>query len=300
MRVGLARTAVLIAAAHGALLGTAAATEPPARQVVPAAQMAPATAPDAWTPGWYRRPGEGPFSLRPLREGLYIDFGGHFGASRNARLTDDGACQDSALPISFFYFCSTARPQGHLGIGGGISLGLGTRVAPALRVALHTTYEFGYEYRNKSPWYLGPAEIYDRFRVSSLQVAGTAYLDIGGLVPPGALGKWNPYLSGTLGIARNHAGDITETTAFDGQATFRYGGTGGTRTGLLWGVGAGVQYHWSPGITVDAGYRYVDAGRVRANAFGGDITETFAPIRTHLRTHRFQLSLNFALASLFR
>ena len=97
------------------------------------------------------------------------------------------------------------------------------------------------------------------------------------------LGTWwglTPYLGGGIGFADKavHAG-YTQTVctqeSCDGQP-----GTGPrTAVGrpnrsvasLAWALSAGVSYAVAPGLSVDAGYRYVDLGRAKSgtDAYGG-------------------------------
>ncbi|MCW5773646.1 MAG: outer membrane beta-barrel protein [Rhodospirillaceae bacterium] len=295
---------VLAAAGLAAVSGSAGADGP--RHVVPAAQSAPASErpPLDPLPGWYQRPGEGAFSFRDPIAGLYFHLGGHAGWGQNTTLRDDRSCNDGSggVTISFFFGCTNARPRGDLAMGGGFSIGVGTRLTPALRFALTAALDTGYRFYNDAPWYAPGGVAYnERIPVQSGQFAANLYLDFAGLMPPGKFGLWNAYIFGGLGAAVNRARNITETSAFGGTSfTTKYDGTGGQRASFLWQVGAGVQYQIAPGVLLDASYQYVDAGSFLANASGGPITFTFEPIRGHFRTHRAALAVHVSFERLSR
>jgi hypothetical protein len=104
---------------------------------------------DATPPGWYRRAGEGPFSLRDPRDGFYLIIGDHAGIAERTKLHDEKWCDD---PQAFFLGCANTPPSASLGTGGGGSIGIGARLTPALRAALIGTGEGGYRFRNGTPW----------------------------------------------------------------------------------------------------------------------------------------------------
>jgi opacity protein-like surface antigen len=273
--------------------------------VVTVAQAQPASADQGWSqavanatvPNWYRRAGEGPFSFRSPLSNLYFIVGGHVGFGRDTTLDDDGGCDPGT---TFFINCPNGRPTAGLGTGGGGSIGVGTRLAPALRVAVIATVEGGYRFNNGAWTDLGPGEFTgdtfaERIPIRSFQGSFNAYLDTAGLFAPGALGRWNPYLMGGVGVAANVTSDITEIQQFPGGvATNTF--PGATHASFLWTAGIGVQYLLAMGAVVDLGYQYVDAGRFVANADGGGL----GAVTGDLRTHRVGLALNIDFNALSR
>lgn len=262
---------------------------------------------DGTVPGWHRRVGEGPFSLRDPRSGFYLVIGGHAGFADATRLEDEDGCD---RPRAFFLGCENARPSDSPGTGGGGSVGIGTRLTPALRVALIATGETGYRFRNDRPWVdAGSGDTFiEKFSIHSYQGTANAYLDVAGLFPAGALGGWNPYLMAGAGVAFNITGETREVNTLAGSATVINTYPGGTRESFLWTAGAGVQYRVAPGVVADLSYQYVDAGRFRAAAgtpqidgiSGTPFDPPFGSIRGDLRTHRLGFAVNIELEAIGR
>ena len=263
---------------------------------------------DGTVPGWYRRVGEGPFSFRDPRSGLYVILGGHVGFANSTRLDDDGACDD---PNAFFIGCENTRPSDSLGTGGGGSVGIGTRLTPALRVALIATGETGYRFRNDKPWVdVSSGETFvEKFSVDSYQGTANAYLDVAGLFPAGRLGGFNPYLMAGAGVAFNTTGETREAnTNSTGTTTVTHRYPGGTDESFLWTAGAGVQYRIAPGVVADTSYQFVDAGHFRAatgkrqidGSTGQPFDPPFRAIRGDLETHRLGFAVNIDFEAIGR
>lgn len=258
---------------------------------------------DAAAAGWERRAGEGAFSLRNPLSGLYLLVGGHAGFAAETQLEDDKGCQRRR---AFFLGCENAPPTDSLGVGGGGSVGIGTRLAPALRTALIATGEAGYHFDDR--WVDRAGRSFDeRFSLHSYQLTANAYLDGAGLVEPGMLRRFNPYVMAGLGFAVNVTGETRETFSVPGVATVLDTYPGSTRGSFLWTAGAGLQYRLANGIVADFSYQYVDAGRFRAAEGGPQIDgftglpfpSQFDPIRGHFRTHRLGVAINIELESIF-
>jgi opacity protein-like surface antigen len=273
----------------------------------PSSAEAAAGADGTTVPGWYRRGDEGPFSFRDPRRGLYLMIGGHAGFANSTRLGDDKGCDH---PLAFFLGCENARPSDSLGTGGGGSVGIGTRLTPALRVALIATGETGYQFHNETPWLSissGQAFV-EKISIQSYQATANAYLDVAGLLPAGALGGFNPYLMGGMGVALNVTGETREANTFANNPTVTNTYPGGTEESFLWTAGAGVQYRIASGVVADFSYQYVDAGRFRAATGKHQIDGTtglpfnppFRPIRGDLETHRLGLAVNIELETIGR
>jgi len=274
----------------------------------PASSRAEAAAvADGTVPSWYRRAGEGPFSLREPGRGVYVILGGHAGFAQSTRLRDKNGCDN---PDAFFLGCENEPPSDSLGTGGGGSVGVGTRLTPAVRVALIATGETGYRFHNDKPWVaLAFDESFvEKFSLHSYQGTANIYLDLAGLLPPGVLGGFNPYVMSGLGIAFNTTGRTTETDTLGGGATVTNTYPGGTEESLVWTVGAGLQYRIAPGVVADVAYQYVDAGRFTAasgrpqisGVSGQPFDPPFRPIQGNLETHRVGFAVNIELEAIGR
>ncbi|MBI1735662.1 MAG: hypothetical protein HYR51_10840 [Candidatus Rokubacteria bacterium] len=259
--------------------------------------------------GWDRRAGEGAFSLRDPLSGIYLVVGGHAGFGATTRFEDENGCERRR---AFFLGCANTPPSDSPGLGGGGSVGIGTRLTPALRAALLATGEAGYHF-DDSRWVdrASGERFNEQLSLHSYQLSANTYLDVAGLLEPGALGGFNPYLMTGFGVAFNVTGETRESDTPVGGPTVVNRYPGSTRTSFLWTAGGGVQYRLANGVVADFSYQYVDAGRFLAadggpqiNGFDGSpFTPPFEPIQGHLRTHRLGLAINVeldAIARLFR
>lgn len=87
---------------------------------------------------------------------------------------------------------------------------------------------------------------------------------------------FTPYVGAGIGVAYNNLHDINlpVNQSSNGRADFAYQ------------LMAGVSYDFSPNLTVDAGYRYIDLGKAKAK--GPD------PIKvTNLESHDFRIGLRY-------
>src|SRR5688572_12076963 len=107
------------ALAASGVLASAHAQISPIVDTAPVSLEAAAVA-DGTVPSWYRRVGEGPFSLRDPGHGVYVVLGGHAGFANSTRLRDKNGCDH---PDAFFLACANERPSDALGTGGGGSIG---------------------------------------------------------------------------------------------------------------------------------------------------------------------------------
>ena len=307
-KLTILRAAVVAITLASPALSAPADAQMPAIAQMPAPSSAEAAAvADGSVPGWYRRVGEGPFSLREPGAGLYLIVGGHAGFAGSTRLRDKDGCE---RPDAFFLGCENEEPSDSLGTGGGGSIGIGTRLTPALRVALIATGETGYRFHNDKPWVAVAFDesFVETFSVHSYQGTANVYLDVAGLLPPGVLGGFNPYVMSGVGIAFNTTSRTTEIDTLAGSppVTNRY--PGGTEESLLWTVGAGAQYRVAPGVIADVSYQYVDAGRFTAASgrpqisgiSGQPFDPPFRPIQGDLRTHRVGFAVNIELEAIGR
>lgn len=103
-------------------------------------------------------------------------------------------------------------------------------------------------------------------------------------------GSLKPYIGAGIGFARNNVGNITGTTA-GVTATV----PGGTKTNFAWALMAGVSFPLSADVTLDIGYRYLEAGTAETD-FGTVIPfapATYSGASGKLRAHELSLGLRF-------
>jgi opacity protein-like surface antigen len=144
--------------------------------------------------------------------------------------------------------------------------------------------------------------------VHSYQGTANIYLDVAGLLPPGTLGGFNPYIMGGFGIAFNTTSRTKEIDTFGGGGSVMNTYPGGTEESPLWTAGAGLQYRVAPGVVADVSYQYVDAGRFTAASgrpqisglTGQPFDPPFRPIEGDLRTHRVGFAVNIELETIGR
>ncbi|HWY61588.1 MAG TPA: outer membrane beta-barrel protein, partial [Rhizomicrobium sp.] len=93
------------------------------------------------------------------------------------------------------------------------------------------------------------------------------YLDLDGAFPR-QFGPFQPYLSASIGVSRNHLGATSGTSSLIGPFTLGAADT----TRFAWSLGAGLGYPLNSFVTLDLAYRFMDLGEIRDGstlAFGG-------------------------------
>jgi opacity protein-like surface antigen len=103
-------------------------------------------------------------------------------------------------------------------------------------------------------------------------------------------GSWMPYLGAGIGFARNKVDSVTGT---GGGITASV--PGGTKTEFAWALMAGVSYPLNAGMTLDIGYRYLDAGRAETDfgAVSPAVFGTYSGASGKLRAHELAVGLRF-------
>jgi outer membrane protein OmpA-like peptidoglycan-associated protein len=129
--------------------------------------------------------------------------------------------------------------------------------------------------------------------LSSLVGMVNGYIDINGFAP-NMFGRFQPYLQGGIGVAR----DDLEKTTFGGP----FAGitlSGSTRTNFAWGVGAGLGYALTPNLTLDLGYKYLDLGEMRTGSTvsTGAVSIGVTPAKADLQAHTVMLGVRFAFGA---
>jgi opacity protein-like surface antigen len=103
--------------------------------------------------------------------------------------------------------------------------------------------------------------------IHSLVGLANGYIDLNGLFP-NLLGPVQPFIDGSVGVARNEISPATGLIRTGGAALASYAISGAARTNFAWGVGGGVGYALSPNLTVELAYKYLDLGPVET---GGSV-----------------------------
>jgi len=133
------------------------------------------------------------------------------------------------------------------GFGGVV--GMGTRLMPVLRYELQLTGVL----TRQSRFSAGSTPL-PQLTTGSMQIMNELFLDTAPFFG-GALGRFNPYLMGGIGISFNRTSDFFSPMATPGSGT--------TRSNLAWNVGIGAQYQVMNNLILDLGYRYLSMGRSR-------------------------------------
>lgn len=256
---------------------------------VPAAAQAPAPGWDvasreAVMPQWQFRQGESWSSLRSPSSGFFVSIGGFGGISTSTTLRNVGTlgCPAGALTLG----CDPNAPRGDLGTGGGGAFGIGARVTPVFRTAIVFAAEGGYRFSGDLPQAFGLFNETVRVSVRSFQTTVNLYGDLGGVLN---LGRWNPYLTGGIGVAANQTGDTQVSFGAIGgpQTGSVTTPSSATRASFLWTAGAGLQYQLTGSSALDLSYQYVDAGSFRTGSLEGP----GLALEGHLRTHRIGIAV---------
>ncbi len=209
-------------------------------------------------PGWYQNAGEGAFSWRTPQ--LFALGGVHWN-SPDAIAPTTNNCATASAPFSIG--CPPPLPARTIAglsmtSSWGFTAGIGARIAPAVRVSL----EYNWQKTHDIHVFMAVNGVVNgdgRGSLSTQQLSANLALDIAGMLPPGALGRFNPYVTGGLGVAFNQTGQIV---GFSPPGGMHVSTSGGARfTDLLWSVGGGIQYALNRNWVFDLGYSYMDAGR---------------------------------------
>ncbi len=216
-----------------------------------------------------------PAALAADATGPYVTLqaGASFGRTFDFRADDMGQTVDRKAP--------TAPVVG---------AGVGWQVTPYLRTDLTLSYRFSRSWDGTD----NVQNITYSGDVSSLRGFANLYLDVAGLTE--GLGVFKPYVGAGLGFAHNKLDDldVTDNTAPAGFGRFTLDGA--RKSSFAWQVMAGTGIAVSENVTVDIGYRYVDAGSVKSGTtltsslFGSIAVD---PRSADLRTHEVTLGLRY-------
>ncbi|MCW5749744.1 MAG: porin family protein [Alphaproteobacteria bacterium] len=150
-----------------------------------------------------------------------------------------------------------------------VQLGLGYRFNPWLRFDTAINYRGLYDRKISG----------SKIEVENLLVLANLYWDIW------RFGGFTPYLMGGIGGAWNNLEDFNTSL---GKVQ------GDSRIAFAWQIGGGISYDITRTLSLDLGYRYVDAGRIRSDNDGS--AGLFDPsendrLSGRLRSHDFMIGL---------
>ncbi|MHB8770126.1 MAG: outer membrane protein [Syntrophales bacterium] len=221
--------------------------------------------------GWYLRGAAG------FEQGLAADFS-----------DDDAAATNALFGVGPGSDGRGIHADGDFGTVLGLEAALGKQILPWLRAELALTYRPSMQYRAQANFRGVTGDQPVSARADSLSGTANLYLDVAGL-PGVRLGRFQPYLGGGLGVARNWLGGMTYE--FPGLATHKVTVTpGGSRTDVAFLATIGTGIVLTERLVLDVAYRYTDLGRVATDSgrmylnhipAGADVDGTWAPLRTH-------------------
>jgi opacity protein-like surface antigen len=178
---------------------------------------------------------------------LRIDYG--LSMPRAAGITDSGT-----PPIVCIGGSSGCGGQlNEIGPSAVPGLGLGWRALPWFRVDMAIDYR-GWLKLSDQDQFSPPASY--TADVTSLTAMGNVYLDLP------VEGPYRPYIGTGLGWARNRTDSVRYSQSLGGGLVSTGAIAGGTWSGLVWQVVAGLAITPAPGWMLDLGWRYRDAGEV--------------------------------------
>ncbi len=218
--------------------------------------------------------------------GMYLRASANYQVNRSVALDDNLV---PGGPLSWFGFPGlpaegTKHPQSN---SFGLGLALGYRFSPLFRL------DVSYDQTADSTVQIAPyGPGFAQFDLSTRQLMVNASLDIAPLFKPGTFGAVHPYLTTGLGQSRNRNGDYFCFTSLAACNAAAYP-LGATKTDLAWQVGAGLQWQLSPGVMLDAGWKYLSLGETRG---ANDVSA--GGLHGKLSANRFSLGLSFAFGEL--
>ena len=201
-------------------------------------------------------------------EDLYLRAGIGFERPTETVFRDKNCEIEMPVPL---YGCGPApdgapyRSVGNFGTAAALEVGIGSIVAPALRIEALVEYRPSLTFGGRAN-YLDP-ELRQSVSVDLSVVSGmvAAYTDLPALGLP-KLGPFAPFVGAGVGLARIRAG---ETRMMFPATTTHV--PGDHRTGFAWMVTAGVATALSESTTLDLAWRYSDLGAAETATGGGRV-----------------------------
>ena len=175
-------------------------------------------------------------------------------------------------------------------------LAVGYRFSPAFRA------DIGVSYRPESDFNTTDSQLGLNYATNLKSLRGfvTGYVDVAGLMEPGALGAFSPFVGFGVGLARNSLKDITVTDLTAPTNAQQFTISGEDHTNLAWKAVAGVGYALTSAITIEGAFQYVDAGTVKSGATlnatgtGAELGSVpFNAFQGNLRTYEATIGLRY-------
>ena len=199
----------------------------------------------------------------PLRgsidqSGIYLrgDIGAGFMNKTNARYNDPLGTLATAT-VTYKQGDFAAVPFGGLGVGYQFNNWLRADITGEIRGA--SRFHFSDSYVNVAP----PGTVGTntmRGNVQTNLVMANAYADLGNF------NGWSPFIGAGAGMAFHKLSQIEDygTSSPGGLGPFPSAGfyPGKTKSNFAWAVMAGVSYDVAPNVKLEAGYRYLNMGKV--------------------------------------
>ena len=241
-------------------------------------------------------------SVAAAADETYVRVSAGIDRSTGARFTD-ADCATHGL-----YGCgngSDGAPHstfGDFGASAGVEVGLGRRVAPALRIEGIVQFRPRATYEGRANFLASDRRQSVLAGLSALSGLAVMYADLTELGLPG-LGRFHPFAGGGAGISRIALDETTMT--FPRTMTLV---PAGRRNSFAWLAAAGIAMPIGGAATLDLAWRYLASGRVVTGAGTGRVLLHDGSIhyrdgqpnefplgetRTRLASHGLQLSLRY-------
>lgn len=187
--------------------------------------------------------------------------GFYVGAEAGASFSESTKWKDSE-DLGVIWITFPTAKNADAGAGGVYGVVAGYRFNDMLRAELGVDYRSGHSVSTSQD--LQGAGFLAEYKV---EIDAWTFM-ASGYVEPVRLGAFKPYAGGGIGMAVVRSKNAS--VRFDGSPGFALPGE--NETNFAWQLGAGVAYELTPVVTVDLGYRHLDAGRVtvgRASSVAG-------------------------------
>ena len=201
-------------------------------------------------------------------EAFYLRAGIGFERPSETVFRDKDCEIETPVPL---YGCGPApdgapyRSVGNFGTAAALEVGIGSIVAPALRIEALVEYRPSLTFGGRANYL--DSELRQSVSVDLSVLSGmvAAYADLPVLGVP-KLGPFAPFVGAGVGVARVRAG---ETQMMFPRTTTHV--PGGHRTGLAWMLTAGVATALGESTTLEVAWRYSDLGMVQTATGGGRV-----------------------------
>lgn len=174
-----------------------------------------------------------------------------------------------------------------LGTGAVFGVGVGTRFSENVRADITFNYRIGSELSTNENFATSGSPTTADLR--SFGLMANAFFDVAEFKVDEI--SFVPYLGGGVGLVVNDLGYVREVLT-GGIAVWE----GDTKTNMAWQLGAGVGVGLSETLSIDAGYRYVDLGKIHSGVqiASGTSGRLQKKIQGDYITHELTLALRYS------